>query len=150
MAATEANLWQWLRGARKALGDSLSMRRVENAVGIGDGDVDLVWNGRPGDIELKAARRPKRASTVIRHEPVKAGQVDYADEVLKAGGAHAFLIGVGEGRARRFYLVHGKLGRWLQAFRTEEELGRFGVEVFTPAEAVEKATEMKGPYSDEY
>lgn len=149
MSATESNLWQWLRGARKVLGRSLKMRRLENAVSTGDADVDGLLSGRPFDLELKAGARPKRPTTVIRHEPVKQGQVDYADEVLEAGGAHGFLIQVGEGHARRIYLLHGRLGRWLMPHRTERELATFGYLVHTPAEAIELATKLKGPYSDD-
>lgn len=150
MSAKESNTWQWLRGALGHFGPLLTMRRVENLVSTGDGDVDGILDGKPFDLELKAAKRPARPTTKLRHEPVKRGQIDYAKAVLAAGGAHAFLVQVGEAWERRFFLVHGALGDWLAAGRTENELASHTVEVYSAPEAVERATMMKGAWNDGY
>jgi hypothetical protein len=106
--ATETSLWEWLKTARKFLGSRLHMRRVENAVGLGDPDVDGIYNGRDFSLELKVAKRPAKATTTLRfgHE-VTPQQVEYAEQRLAAGGAHAFLIQVGSGADAARYVVHG-------------------------------------------
>jgi len=153
MSARESNTWDWLRGARKAFGPELFIRRLENAVSTGDADVDGSFVGDPFYIELKAGNRPARPTTVIRHEPVKDEQVTFADAVLAAGASHSFLVQVGSGAypERRFFVIPGHLGRWLQSFRTEAELAEFGTEVYGPGEAIATTIRLiKELSSDDY
>ncbi len=144
MAVTESNLWDWLAKARLVLGLDLDMRRVENAVGIGDPDVELCYKGAGADIELKAARRPAHLTTKLKFgSPMKDDQVEWAVARLRAGGAHGYLIQVGSGAERAIYLVHGNYGRHMLDFGvTEGWLMTYGRRFKDPAEAVKHAVRL--------
>jgi hypothetical protein len=140
---SETTLWEWLRGARRAIGPALHMRRVENAVGVGDGDVDGVLEARDFMLELKFAKRPARESTplTLGHN-VTNEQIDFARDRLAAGGAYAFLIQVGAGADRAIYLVPPHVGPALQArMITEKDLYRY--RVTEPASTLRLATCMR-------
>jgi hypothetical protein len=148
MAATESNLWAWLSKARVVLGPDLDMRRIENAVGFGDPDVELCYLGFGCDLELKAAPRPVRGGRLHFGSPMKREQVEWGLKRLAAGGAHGFLIQVGEGADRSVYLVHGRLGpAMLEGGVTEGWLVAHGLHVHYPASAVQYAVHLnnQGP-----
>lgn len=108
--ATERTQWQWLSGARRELGPALHMDRIENLVGVGNGDVNLCYRGVEAWIEQKVAKRPARKTTVLRFgSPLRDSQVEWAEKRIKAGGRVYYLIQVGSGSERQMYLIKGTI-----------------------------------------
>lgn len=147
--ARETTLWTWLKKARDVFGEALHMRRVENAAGVGDSDVDGLLHGRPFSIEDKVAKRPARENTVLKFgSELTVAQVEYARRRIMAGGGAGFLIQVGSGYDREIYFVHGLLGPTLAAGVTEPWLRATAQTPNTPAEAVLMATKARSPFND--
>jgi len=138
--ATEASLWAWLRRAIFDLEDLLHIRRVENAVGLGDPDADGCFDGCCFTAELKVAPRPSRAGRLRwGHEPTLA-QVEWAEARLRAGGAAAFLLQVGSHPEAKRYVLAGNHGRRLMEGVTESELASIATLVQTPVDAIKALT----------
>lgn len=143
MASENKTLWPWLARARATFKTRLHMRRVENLVGVGDGDVEGCLDGVGFDLELKVAARPARASTGIRFgEPLKEGQVQFAEDRLAAGGAHGFLIQVGDHPEASRYLVPGTFAKKLEAERLPESWFTPYL-VKTPDEVIRRAVTLR-------
>lgn len=105
--ASETDLWTWLRAATTSR--DLFIRRIENLVGVGDPDVRGYYVGRPFDIELKTAARPKRPETpVIGKGYVRPEQVVWHRLCWLAGGNNYVLVQVGRGGGAKHYLVPGR------------------------------------------
>jgi hypothetical protein len=106
---SESNAWQWLRKAGVVFGDDLHLERVENMAGAGGPDVQGMLKGQPVLIELKHAALPARGSTPLRFgSPIRPSQVEWAKARVRAGGNVWYLISVGKGHAREFYLLSAR------------------------------------------
>lgn len=126
--ATEAGLWKSLSVVRNTLGGDLHIRRVENAVGMGDPDVEGCYRGNCFHIELKVAPRPARGLTGLRFgHDITNEQAEWHTARAEAGGRSFFLIQVGDGAERALYLVPGSLVGFLRSRPTEAEIARFRV-----------------------
>lgn len=139
--ALEKSLWQRVRKAGQALkriGHGVHLRRVENAVGTGDPDVNGCIDGGIFDIELKSEHRPARSATPIRPK-VRADQEIWLRERVEAGCKTAFvLIQVGEAANARAYLIPGH--RYSEITTTEDQLQELSI--LTPAEACGPMTKI--------
>lgn len=126
--ARESSLWQRVRNAGLALktfGHGVHLRRIENAVGVGDPDVNGCIDGGIFDLELKSELRPARPTTVIRPK-VRVDQAIWLRERIEAGCKHAFvLLQVGEGKEARLYLIPGN--RYDEITTTEDKLREMSI-----------------------
>jgi penicillin-binding protein-related factor A (putative recombinase) len=103
MGVNESTLWQWLRGAEKTLGltcHELHWRRVENAVGFGDPDVEGCYQGASFVVELKTVPRQKEI-----HCELATHQAQWLRSRARAGGAAFVLVQVGVGAMALRYLI---------------------------------------------
>lgn len=118
----ESSLWQSLKGGRKIIGPWLHMDRVENAAVSGHGDVEGQYRTRGQFwLELKAAERPARASSMVRYT-VRDSQVEWNWQRWMAGGNNWFLCQVGRDHNRVLYLIPGNRGAALQKGMTESAM----------------------------
>lgn len=145
--ANETSLWNWLKKARDYFGSALHIRRVENAVSTGDPDADGILKGKDFTIELKCCARPARGSTRLRYHDVTINQVEWHKHRLAAGGASAFLIQVGDGPEAVRYLVHGAEAHALAEGVNENWLIAHAIKVGGPADAVERAVNLRSAFS---
>ena len=77
------------------------LNRVENAVGVGDPDVEIISRGKVSKVELKAVDcPPARGSTSLlpKGKGLSTEQENWLIEWLKHGGNGYVLIGVGSGQ----------------------------------------------------
>ena len=129
----ESNLWGWLRGARRELGATLHINRVENGVMAGMPDVEgfLHIPGGKGEVatigqfwlELKSSERPARPTTPVRFSlRDREAQIEWMRTRWNIGANAFWLLQVGSGTERRLYLARGDLGERLKAGMTETEL----------------------------
>lgn len=103
---TERTQWQWLSKARREMDLPIHMERLENMIGAGHPDVELCYMGRQNWIEQKVAKRPARATTVLRFgSPLRDSQYEWALKRIAAGGRVWYLIQVGGGAERQMYLI---------------------------------------------
>lgn len=108
--ALESALWQRVKRGALSLrkcGFYPHVRRIENAAGEGNPDVNGCIDGSMFDIELKSEDRPKRITTPIRFR-VRESQSDWHRERAASGCRHHFILAqVGEGHNAKLYLLPG-------------------------------------------
>jgi hypothetical protein len=120
--ANEIALWNWLKGARRPLGQSLDLERIENQVGAGTPDVCGCFQGEGFKIELKAARRrPVDPETPIKVH-FRPAQIPWINGRLKAGGKVWILLQIGEGSEAKRYLIHGSDAKLVANGLTESQI----------------------------
>lgn len=139
--ARESGLWSWLAKARLHFKLSLHMHRIENPVSPGMPDVEgflsieAFAHSPPSSarlshgqfwLELKSASRPVRAKTPVRFK-MRPKQVEWARRRWKLGGACYWLLQVGDGGARRIYMLPGHAGADIDRGLTEVELSKADV-----------------------
>lgn len=99
----ENHLWAWLRRVEKWLGHRrglLDWRRVENAVSVGDPDVEGCFSGGCFNIELKAVAR-----TAMIEVGLRPHQAQWIRRRALAGGWAFVLVQVGSDHDARRYLI---------------------------------------------
>lgn len=138
--ANEGSLWDWLKKARDHFGKTLHIRRVENAVSVGDPDTDGMLLGQAFTLELKCCAMPARGSTTLRYHEVTDAQVDWHTDRLAAGGASAFLVQVGDGHEAERYVVHGREAHKLRTGVTLDWIRSKGMPVRKAVDAIDLAT----------
>ena len=100
----ESTLWKWLKSAERQSRDHsipVTLRRVENALGMSSPDV-LAWIGDVLiEIELKSCARPAREGTPIRVR-FQPGQASLLHRLYNKHQSAFLLLQIGSGaRARR-------------------------------------------------
>lgn len=118
--ARENSLWKWLKNARLHFRETLSLGRIENAVGAGWPDVEgyqtelgQIW------IELKSAARPASPLTPIDLKHTRDAQVRWLTKRWALGQAVFILVQVGSGAEARRYLVEGHRAQEIHDGQTE-------------------------------
>lgn len=93
MSGRESQLWQHVkRVLTKAAADLLYLRRVENPLNDGHPDVEYLYQGAAGVIELKQREAwPKRPTTKVRLPHYTSAQREELRARYMAGG-HAFVL----------------------------------------------------------
>lgn len=98
MSGRESQLWQHVkRVLTKAATAPLYLRRVENPLNDGHPDVEYLYRGSAGVIELKQREAwPKRPTTKVRLQHYTKAQRDDLRERYMAGGRAFLLLQVAE------------------------------------------------------
>lgn len=123
--ARENGLWKWLKNAKLHFRETLSLGRIENAVGAGWPDVEgyqvdlgQIW------IELKSAARPANPATPVDLKHTRDAQVRWLTKRWALGQAVFILIQVGSGAEARRYLIAGELAQEVHDGQTEAWLAQ--------------------------
>lgn len=105
MKDKESSLWKWLKAAADAYGPRAHLRRIENAVLVGDPDVEGCVDGAEFNMELKSCPEPSpRGGVLVR---ISEEQIYWLYRRRRAGGQAWLLVRVGSGARARHYLVPG-------------------------------------------
>lgn len=128
----EKNLWAWLRGGKVSFGLDLHIQRIESNTALGIPDVEGCLKVWPASVsfwtELKAAARPVRATTQIKHN-VTADQVSWHRKRYHAGGVSNLLLQIGSGNEAKKYLVNSSELLAFQKPITEAEIASISKDV---------------------
>lgn len=123
--ARESTLWTWLKtGAQEYAAPQLHLQRIENAIAKGTPDVEGCIRGVCFWLELKAAARPKRASTPVRTH-IDYEQLAWLKQRTAAGGIALMLLRVGSGPSRSIYLIDWRTACELHAGACTEQVLQF-------------------------
>lgn len=103
----EANLWNWLSGARSTFKQQLHMVRVENIVESGYPDVEgFLYPNKAFWIELKALEYPSSFVADVKHN-VTQEQISWLYNRAAVGGFSWVLFQFGEGSNRLRLMMPG-------------------------------------------
>jgi hypothetical protein len=120
MRKTEQKLWD---GMRNNAPKTAWLQRIENVVAPGTTDVMVIIDGVVSFVELKAcAAWPARASTPLlgNGRGLNPDQVNWLLDCVSFDGNAWVLIGVGNGRERELFMVHGAHARVINKMTREE------------------------------
>jgi hypothetical protein len=120
MRHPEQRLWDAMRA--KLTGHAY-YERVENAVGAGRPDVDVLVGGIYTPVELKATTAwPKTARGAVlgNSQGLNLAQRNWHRTWRRWGGRSLIVVGVGEGRDREVFTILGTFGDHLNKFNSEQ------------------------------
>lgn len=119
MRLREQRLWTAMRGA---LNGKALMERVENMMGDGRPDVDVLADGNFVPVELKAKEAwPKtERGAVLGADGLRLSQRNWHLRWLQWGGRSLIVVGVGEGAAREVFIFGGSDADYVNGFNTAQ------------------------------